>query len=77
MTGFTEYRYWSPVLGCDASRLSVFDQHGAEYWSIIERPSMGKRYRESRQEALELIVEAIERGQEPGEVWQTTTPNRL
>jgi len=68
MGGYVEFRHWSIVLGCDASRLSVFDARGQEYWRIVSRETSGKRYRELRQATVEELVDAIERGDEPGEV---------
>jgi len=72
LSSFVEYRYWSVIHGCETSRLSVFDAHGQEFYTIIERPTEGKRYREARQEAVETLIDAVERGDEPGEVCQTT-----
>lgn len=67
MTGYSEYRFWSPTLGCDAARLSMFDEHGGEFYMIVPCEE-GRVYREKRQSSLEIIAAAIGMGLDPGEV---------
>ena len=82
MSGYHEYRYWSPTLGGDAVRLSMVDKRGGEFYRIIlvssgfVRDDDGKRvsrYRVERDRALDAIEDAVRRsdqhgGDEPGEV---------
>lgn len=63
-----EYFFWSPLLGEDAVRFSVFDSHGKEFFAIVPLISPGMRLRESRQQWAELIHDAMIAGNEPGEV---------
>jgi hypothetical protein len=78
MRYWREYRFWSPLLGQEACRVSMTGdveaavQHGrpaadAEYYAIIPA-AQGRAHREARERALETIEAAILRGQEPGEV---------
>jgi hypothetical protein len=59
-------RYWSPILGCEAARLSMANDRGSEYFTIIE--AGGRGWREAREKALGRIEAAIEAEKEPGEV---------
>lgn len=77
MPAFREHRFWSPMLGCDATRLSMTDARGGEFFKIIPVQSGvaldrdGKRvprYRVDRDAALDAIEDAVASGQEPGEV---------
>lgn len=63
----SEYRYWSPILGMEALRLSYFNKHGREYFCIVPAED-GKALRELRQKAAERFYDAVESGQDPGEV---------
>jgi len=54
-------------MDCEAVRVSMWSPLGSEYFAILPRDH-GKKYRERRAQALELIETAIERGHEPGEV---------
>lgn len=64
----TEYRCFSPVAGEDVVRLSVFDAHGAEFFVIVPEDGGGRRWREARRDALDLIDLAMRQGLPPGEV---------
>ncbi len=64
---FGEYFFWSPILGVDAVRLSLWDQHGQEFWKVLACPS-GRGYRALRQKTLSLLADAIDDGRAPGEV---------
>lgn len=62
----TERHFYCPLRDADVVRLSVFNAHGHEFWTVIAEG--GRDYRKRRQEALELITEARDRGLEPGRV---------
>lgn len=64
--GYSEYTHWSVLFGGKATRLSVADEHGREYFMLVPRPRTG--WREERERLLDLIGEAIEAGCAPGEV---------
>lgn len=65
---YSEFRFWSPMMGCEAIRISMpGKQQGTEYFRIIPAAD-GRRYRERRDEALDLIELAIRSGLDPGEV---------
>ena len=66
--GYREYRYWSPMMGKEAARISVSDGRNQEFFMLIPADERGFAYRERRAEAVEAILKAIEAGQEPGEV---------
>jgi hypothetical protein len=79
MAGYHEFRFWSPMLGCEALRLSVtggaaaaqFHGRGVvtqEYFAIIPAHETGRKYRDRRNAALDAIDAAIAAGREPGEV---------
>lgn len=62
-----EYRFWSPLTGGEALRISCYNQHGHEYFMIVSAEN-GKALRELRQLAAERFYDAIQSGQDPGEV---------
>lgn len=62
-----EFTTWSPTLGCEATRISTADSLGQEYFAILPRTE-GRAWREARQQAVEALAEAMERGLTPGEV---------
>lgn len=65
---YSEFRFYSPVLDAEAIRISMpGKQPNFEFFMIIPAAD-GRRYRERRDEALELIELAIREGLEPGEV---------
>lgn len=68
MIVYREYTFWSPLLGARATRLSVPDERGAEYFAILARQVNGRTWRETRDDALRAIELSIMRGDEPGEV---------
>jgi hypothetical protein len=74
-----EFCFWSPILGCDAARISMVippstpgrprdPREGAEYFTIIAADVPGGVCRERRRKAREAIEDAIARGLDPGEV---------
>jgi hypothetical protein len=67
MSGYHEFRHYSPVTDSEMVRLSVFDKRGAEYFMLLPY-SGAKRYRYRKQAALEAIDYAIEAKLEPGQV---------
>jgi len=64
---YREYRFWSPVLGCDASRLSMWDERGREFFMILAADD-GKAYKARKTQAIEAISFAIDMRLDPGEV---------
>lgn len=67
MSLYSEYRFWSPLTDQEMVRISMTGTHNAEYYAFIPAYS-GKRYRERREEALDMIETAIVQKLEPGEV---------
>lgn len=63
-----EYLFWSPMLGTDAVRFSVFNTHGGEYFAIVPLDGKGSTLREARQHWAERFFDVIESGADPGEV---------
>lgn len=64
---YKEFSSYSPLLDCEAVRLSVTDAHGGEFFKIIPAQD-GKSWRLAREKALCQIVDAIDAGDQPGEV---------
>ena len=68
---FSEFRFYSPLTDQEMIRVSMSNERSngfyGEFFTIIPA-SDGRRYRERRDEALNLIMTAIESGLEPGEV---------
>lgn len=63
-----EYKFWSPMLGDDAVRISLYDARGQEYYAIRTYPGEGKSLRELREATALRIFDAMESGAQPGEV---------
>jgi hypothetical protein len=68
MATFAEYKFWSVILGCDAVRISMVDDHGSEFFKVVPIDNSTKKYRDVRERVLEMIQDAIDRGDDPGEV---------
>lgn len=66
MRQYHENLYWSIALGGDVARLSMADDQGREYFAIVSAEQPG--YRDRRMGALEALMEAIDRGDDPGQV---------
>lgn len=66
MSGYREFRFYSPQLDTEAARLSMVDAHGREYFTVISTESRG--YRDRRERALIAIEDAIAAGEPPGEI---------
>ena len=73
MRSWNKFDFFDPATGGMAVRYQGFSGHGT-YW--LSRPAApgGKSRREQRDWALTLIEEAIERGDEPGEVSWCESP---
>jgi hypothetical protein len=67
MPSVYEFRFYSGAFDGEGVRLSLFNQHGHEFWRIIPAGE-GLEYRERRDDALRAIWRAICDGSEPGEV---------
>jgi hypothetical protein len=67
VVAYREFRFWSPMLGANAARISVPDERNAEHFAIIVANS-GKELREARSRALDAIMAHIEAGYAAGEV---------
>ena len=64
---YHEFHHYSVIHDCDAVRLSVFDPQGSEFYMILPIDTAAG-YRRTRQDALEIISEAIAMHLDPGEV---------
>jgi hypothetical protein len=58
---------WSVIHNCNTTRVSMVDEHGQEYFTII-RNFGGKAYRKAKEEALDALEDAIRAELPPGEV---------
>lgn len=65
---YREFRFWSVVLGRDASRLSMFDSHGDEHFAVVPMDGGGTHNRWVRRRALEMLAEHVNAGEPAGEV---------
>jgi len=67
-----EFKQWSIVHGARIARISAFDRHGREFCIIINAEdgvdAEGLRYRARRENALDILDEAMRTGMEPGEI---------
>ena len=68
MSGYSEFRHWSPLLGSEAARLSMVDARGGEFYCIVPVEYPARLYRERRDLALDAIEAAMAARREPGEV---------
>jgi hypothetical protein len=64
---YSEFRFWSPMMNCEAARLSMWDKNGGEFFVHVPTDE-GRRWRERRNRALDVIQQAITDGLQPGEV---------
>lgn len=74
MSVYVVNTYYSPLIDGEVARVSMADDHGSEYFAIVPKPPSGKGWRAKRDAALDLIEEAIDNGDRPGEV---TIPENL
>lgn len=67
---YSEATFYSPYRDGEVTRLSTtFDNGGPEYFCLIDRERLKIRpWRELRQMALLQLDEAMQRGDEPGEI---------
>jgi hypothetical protein len=65
MTHWNSREYWSLAHDADVSRVSGYDDRGLEHWQII---MAGRGMKARQDEAILLIMDHIEQGNEPGEV---------
>jgi hypothetical protein len=65
---YRSFRFWSPILGCHAERLSMFDTRGGEFFVVLPLRGTARQNRMDKQKALEAIADAIESGGQPGAV---------
>lgn len=65
--GYFEYRFYSGLFDRELVRISMYDPRGGEFFATIPAGE-GKTYRESRERAAHAVLDAIESGEEPGEV---------
>lgn len=72
MTYYSEFVRYSPIFDTVTARISMVDSHNQEFFVLV--PGYGEKgYSERRDEALEVISEAIARGLQPGQViWRPT-----
>ncbi|TAL03713.1 MAG: hypothetical protein EPO08_03480 [Rhodospirillaceae bacterium] len=68
MSGYREFRHYSPLMGCEAARLSMVDERGGEFYCIVPVEYPARLYRERRDVALDALEAAIMARREPGEV---------
>lgn len=66
MTIYSEYEAYSPIHDEVMTRVSVADDNGREFWTLV--PTYGKGYRDRRSTAIDMCLEAIQAGCSPGEV---------
>lgn len=65
---YQEFFSYSPLTDARMARISMFNGHGHEFFRMIPA-GHGKRYREARLAAVEMIAEAMNsRDAQPGEV---------
>lgn len=64
---YSEFRFFDVINDRESLRVSMPNSHGAEFWVIIPADD-GKKLRQRRDDALDMIEEAIRCGLEPGEV---------
>lgn len=66
LSSYQIIRYYSAATDREMARISMFDERGSEFWTEVLHG--GKEWRKKRDEAVELLANAIEAGDEPGEV---------
>ena len=64
----SEVEYYNPVRDVLAVRFSGFSDRGGEFWVSQPRAPAGRQRRLQRERVAFAIQQAIESGQEPGEV---------
>lgn len=64
---YSEFRFFDVINDRESLRVSMPNAQGSEFFVVIPADD-GKKLRQRRDEALDMIEEAIRRGLEPGEV---------
>jgi hypothetical protein len=67
VSGYQEFRFYSPVHDSEMVRVSMFNGEGHEFFVTIDG-TYGKSYRKRLEDAVIDIEQAIVSGREPGEV---------
>lgn len=65
---YSEFEFYSPMLDCQCTRISVSDGRTGEYFVIMPNPGYGKSLRLQRSKALSAIEAAIDANLIPGEI---------
>jgi hypothetical protein len=65
LTSWNDRTFYSIEHDCEVGRISGYDDNNQEFWIVVEA---GRGYREKRDAAVIKIMEAIERGDDAGEV---------
>lgn len=61
-------RFYDPQIDAEGIRFSGIAERGGEFWIREALAAEGRSRREQRERALEAIEQAIDRGDEPGQV---------
>lgn len=67
MSVYQELRSYSPIFDAEMVRLSITDSMNQEYYIQIPAAS-GRRFREAKERALDILDQAISEGLPPGEI---------
>lgn len=68
---YQELTRYSSIHDCPVTRLSTVDDRNSEFFCIIARDERAKKWRKTRETALEQLYDAMQSGAEPGEVTVT------
>lgn len=68
MSTYQALRLYSITAGCEILRVSMCDERGGEFFVQINADMGAKALRQKKDEALDVIMDAMERGDEPGQV---------
>jgi hypothetical protein len=72
MPAYQELVTWSPTFGGECARISMVDERGSEYFSLLPY-SDDRAYRALRKRAIEVLSEAIDSDMGAGEYrWRTS-----
>lgn len=64
---YAEFTQYSPVQDADITRISTCDDRGSEFFCLVTR-ARGKSWRAIRETALLELEDAMNRGDQPGEI---------
>ncbi len=65
---FQEFTTYLALYDGYVTRLSTANERGHEYFCLLLKPRNAKGWRLTRDDALEQLSDAIDRGAEPGEI---------